>query len=92
MPPSPKETGGGRSKNDTSTKSRGQNEDRRPHHMQPARPRQPHATGTGRPAYATMAVPRLPITSWRRAMSITFLASTRVGTSMRRRSPALLTT
>lgn len=63
-----------------------------PHHMRPARPRQPCATGTGRPAYATMAVPRLPITSWRRAMSITFLASTRVGTSMRRRSPALLTT
>ena len=92
MPPHPKKTASGRSKNDTSTKSRGQNEDRRPHHMQPARPRQPHATGASRPAYATMAVPRLPITSWRRAMSITFLASTRVGTSMRRRSPALLTT
>lgn len=59
---------------------------------QPTRPRQPRATGAGRPAYATMAVPRLPITSCSRAMSITFLASTRVGTSMRRRSPALLTT
>lgn len=59
---------------------------------QPSRPRQPHAARASQPAYATTAVPRLPITSWRRAMSITFLASTRVGTSMRRRSPALLTT